>query len=902
MGTTHPPSLPGPHVPRPHLVQRALQHRITLLVAPAGYGKSSLLAEVMRSSPGRFGWHQLTEADRMSDRLLEHLAAALMAPRPWRGGVAALCQWAAEQGRPAGLVLDGVEQLAGAAEALNLLGALLSAAPPALRLLLAGRALPEIPGLARLRLSPEVAEIGARELLFTEAESAAYLSQAASGSAAGELAGGWPAALRFLGRLHEPDWTEFRGYLESEVEADLPPEERRWLRDLAVLTEWSPQGCSRILDRTDGERLLRGWERRLPVDRQGRVHGLVQRYFAAQLSAEPERARALHRRAALWQAERGGLKEALGHALAAEDLGLSIPLLRQVGFHLLAEGQLAALETALDRVAAPVLERVPELLLHLGEALRRSGSPRQAGRWLRSAALGFAAEGDGGGLYRAFCRLALTHADLGEWSEMHAALQQIEAEVEGAAGRDRAEALRALGEYQLYLGQGEAAAAHFRESASLFLAHGDEEGAGAALIGLGAGALVTLGRLECALTALRDAQRLVGGSAACDALLAEVQILICLGQWVEAEVALQGATPGSRQQRALIAWLEARLALQRGDPEAAKRLKAEGDHLAATAEQRPVHRGPAALAGGWIALAEGRTAEALASGKQVIRLTSGGFPLLRLSAVRLLEAAEERVRRAGEAAGARTAGDRLRVECLGAFRLFHAEREVPISHWGRAQVRAVLQYLLLQPGFVAPRESLLEVFWPGEPPSQSRSRLRVALNRLRQALQPLGCSLEAGTEVIRLPRESIAEVDLLSFRLQLKSARELVRADPESALHHCRTAQAIYRGPLLADAFWPGLEEYRQLVHREFVALLQLWHEAALRANRTEEAIAALDHLLRLEPGDEEVACRLMRLLIQSGRRGDALRRYRQLARWLREELGIDPSAQTQALFRQALD
>lgn len=900
MGTVYPPSLPSPHVARPHLVKKALEQRVTLLLAPAGFGKSVLLAEVMQAAEGIFAWHEICEADRDADHLLESLARALMAPRPSTGGVAALCAWVAEHGPPAGLALDRVELLVGAPQAASLLGAFLIGAPPPLRLLLAGRALPAIPGWARLRLGAPVTEISARDLLFTEAESMAYLMQMNAGSAAEQLAGGWPAALRLLGRLPEPDLAEFFSYLESEVEGNLPAQERRQLRDLAILTDWTPQACNRLLNRTDGQQLLKGWERLLPVDRHGRVHGLMHRYFAARLSTEPERARAQHRKLSLWKSEEGELEEALAHALAAEDLGLSIPLLRQVGSRLLAEGQVEALESTLDQVPASVLERVPELLLQLGEVLRRSGSPRRAGRWLRAAAVGFAAEGDGGGLYRAFCRLALTHADLGEWSELQAALQQIEAEAEGVTGRDRAEALRALGEYQLYLGQGEAAAACFRESAALFRAHGDEEGAGATLTGLGAEALVALGSLEDALTALREAQGLVGGTAGCEALLAEVQILCCLGRWVEAEVLLGGATPGSLPQRALAAWLSSRLALQRGDLEGAKRLKAEGDQLAATAEQRPVHQGPAALAQGWIALAEGRMAEALASGKQVMRLT-GGFPLLRLAATRLIEAAEEQVRRAGEAAAGISAG-RLRVGCLGAFRLFHEEREVPVSHWGRAQVRAVLQFLLLQPGFAAPREALLETFWPGEPPSQSRSRLRVVLNRLRQALQPLGCALEAGTEVIRLPREAVAGVDLLAFRQRLTAARELVREEPEAALTHCRAGRALYGGPLLADAFWPGLEEHRQVVHREFLELLQLWQEAALRTNRTEEAIAALEHLLRLEPGEEEVARQLMRVLIQSGRRGDALRRYRHLARWLKEELGLDPSPQTQALFREALN
>jgi len=707
-------------LPRGHLLERIRGYRVALLTAPAGYGKSTLL----RQAAEGLLRHELCESDRNP----EHLRARLVDVGP-------------------GVILDGLERLAGAGESLRVLGEALAGGS---RFLLAGRIMPAIPGMAQLRLRGEVVELGPTDLLFTADESQAYLGLAKAPAEADRLACGWPAALRLLGRRGEPDWDELYDYIESEVMTLLPDEERRWLRDVGILTTPSPEAVGALLERPDGKRLLRRWERLLPVDRAGRIHPLLVRFLAARLSGEPERVRLLHRKMALWQSEQGELEAALPHALAAGDLGLSVPLLRQVGARLLDRAQVVELEALLDRVEAAVLERVPELLLQVGEVLRRSENPRRAARWLRLAAVGFASLADGGGLYRAFCRLALTHADLGEWSEMEAALQLIEAELSGATGRDRAEALRALGEHRFHLGQAEVAAAWLRESATLFLAHGDEEGANAAL--------------------------------------------------------------------------------------------------------RSLERGQASVA------------------------------------QRRLELA------------AAVAGSRLRVDCLGAFRVTYGEREVPVSHWGRAQVRTVLQYLLLQPGFAVPRESLLEAIWPGEAPHLSRSRLRVVLNRLRQALQQLGCALEAGTEVVRLPREAGIGLDLVAFRGHLAAARELVRREPEAALSHCRAGRELYRGPLLVDAFWPGVEEYRQAVARELIELLQVWEEAAMAVNRPDEAIGVLEYRLSLEPGQEEVGRRLMRLLIQAGRRPEALRYYREIARWLREELGLDPAPQTQALFRQALD
>ncbi|HYG57344.1 MAG TPA: BTAD domain-containing putative transcriptional regulator, partial [Symbiobacteriaceae bacterium] len=716
------------------------------------------------------------------------------------------------------------------------------------------------------------------------------------------LADGWPAALRLLGRLPEPGSAALSGYVAEQVIPALSPTDLEHLTDLAVVDDWSPQACTELLAVDGAERLLCTWERMLPVDRHGRIHPLVRRWFGARLAALPGRSRALHRRASLWKTEQGDLEAALSHAIAAADLGLAAPLLRRVSAGLLLEGRTEALDRLLEQVPDTVLELVPEMLLQVGEALRRGGSPGRAGRWLRIAVVGFAANREPGGLYRAFCRLALTHADLGEWTEVEAALQQVGAEAGDAAGLDRAEALRALAQYQVYLGQNQAAAAGFQEAAELFLAHGDAEGAGTALTGLGAEALVALERLPEALSALREAQRLVGGATACEALLAEVQILTCQRHWDGAQAVLKGAAPDGAPQRAAVAWLQAWLAHQRGDLHAVRRLKAEGDQQAAQAERSPALLGLAALTEGRIALAEGRLAVALACGRQTAQAAFRGFPLLRLCARLLVEAAEQAISGAGGTLVPKPPAGRLRVQCLGAFRLFAGEQEVPLSHWGRAQVRGLLQYLLLQPGFAAPREALLEAFWPDTMPEQSRARLRVGLNRLRQALQQLGCALEAGNDTIRLPGAAIGWADLLAFREHLGAARRLIREQPEAALECCRAGHLLYGGDLFGDASWPWLEQHRAQAYRDLLELLHLWQDAALRTGRTEEAISALEELLTVDPGQEEAVRRLMTLLIRAGRRGDAVRRYRELAQWLKEELGLDPAPETKELMRQALN
>lgn len=877
------PPLPIPHVPRPELAERLLPSRVTLLVAPAGYGKSVLLTEALRQPGAAAVCYLSAPADRQSERWPAELD---------------LARRLAAAGKPTLLALDGAEALLGDEAACAELARLIAAAPAHLRLIIAGRELPYLPAVAGLGLAGAVAELRAADLLFSAADSRALLEgMGAPVADVDAWAGGWPAALRLLGAKDGPDWEGLEAYLQTQVWPVLTADEAHLLADLCLLAPWSPALADRVLQRSDSAVMLRRWERALPVDRTGRLHPLVVRHLAAGSKADTLRRRTLQRRAALWHGEQGNAEAALRHALAAEDLGLALPLLRQVGERLLAAGRLEELQEQLESAAPAVLEAAPELLLKAGEALNRAGQPGRALRWLRIAAVGCAATGEAGGLYRVFCRLALTHADLGEWSAMQAALRHIEAEYDGAGGRDRAAALRALGEHQLYQGEFAAAAERLRAAAELFAEHGDREDAGDALTGLG-GALAALERWDEALQALEQAQSRLSGAAAFAALTAEVQILMLRRRWAEAETVIAAAAPGSRQQRALLLWLTAWLRLHQGCLDAARQLRADGELLLKDGDQTPLLQSIGLLTDGWLALAAGQPAAALAHGRQAARLVCRGWPLLNMIARKLTAAA---VAAAGRNT-ADTAHAGLRVECFGALRVWHQGREVPLSHWGRAQVRVILQCLLLRPGFAAARESLLETLWPEQPPSESRARLRVALNRLRQALSQLGCALETGPQLIRLRSDAGIWVDLLVFREHLAAARMLIREAPEDALEHCRAAQKLCRGNLLDDAFWFGVEVEREQVRREQAELFELWHTAALRTGYNEEAISALQAVVQLEPGHEEAAARLIQLLIASGRRGEAVQRYRDLARWLKRELALEPSLMTRALLQKVLD
>lgn len=807
---------------REPIIERLLGARAASLLAPAGFGKTTLLKQAAKAFRGPVVWWGA--GDLVDGPALDAPAAGL-------------------------LVLDDLHALAESPEACRRLDRLLAGAPAGLRIWLAGRFERPLAALARWKLAGELVEIGPAEL----------------------GAAGWPAAER-LGR--GPGWD---AYMADEVLGHLSAAQKEFLLGISPLERWSPEGCDWLLERIESCQELEQLDRLLPG--LTRPHPVLREWLLARLGRERPRYVRLMRRAALWESRQGESVRALTHALAAGDAGLTIPLLREVCERALQEGRLESVEHWLTQAPAPLLEALPDLLLRAGEALRRAGRPRRAVRWLQDAAVGFARSATDGGLLKALCHLSLVYGELGEWEEAEAALQQMEAELP-AAGREQAEVLLALAESDSLRGRFARAEKRFRQAAALFEAAGHAEGLGAALVGLGSRACVGLGRLEEALQELRRARGCLSGASACDALLAEARLLLLMGSWEEAERVLALVRPASPSQQAHLCWARAHLAAERANLPEAERLCQEGEACVELVDQTPGLEAAALAARGQL---EAYRSGSLLSLQQALHLAgSAGVPLVRESVRQLLQRLQSP-----------PADPPLRVQSFGPFRVLAGEREVPPTIWGRPQVRALLQYLLFQPGRAATREALLNAFWPDEPPEQSRARLRVVLNRLRRALGEMGAPLETSAGTVRLP--PAFQLDLEEFRAHLLAAR--AATDPEERILHCRRGRSLCSGELLPDAFWPEADLHRYRAQRELVELLQLWHEASLKLGRSEEAISTLEELVDLEPGREETVCALIRLLLKAGRRGDAVRRYRTLERWLREELGLSPSPQTRAVW-----
>jgi LuxR family transcriptional regulator, maltose regulon positive regulatory protein len=364
------PRLQAGFVPRGRLVSwvgEGLARGLLLICAPAGFGKTSLLADWARGGQSPVAWLSLDTGDNDPVRFWRHVVAALdrvepgvagrllpllgpPAPRSFDGLITALInELDAQPGESeVALVLDDYH-LIEAQPVHGSLAFLLEHRPPRLQLVLASRADPPLP-LARLRARGQLAELRAAELRFTRQEAAAVLREAAGPdlplpeAAVAALAArteGWVAGLQLAGLSlrGQPDVAGFvesfsgshryvLDFLTEEVLDRQPDEVRAFLLGTSVLDRLSGELCDAVTGRTGSQRLLEQVERSnlflIPLDEvRGwwRYHHLFADLLQARLREEqPGQVARLHRNAAAWYERQGLADDAIRHALAGGEM------------------------------------------------------------------------------------------------------------------------------------------------------------------------------------------------------------------------------------------------------------------------------------------------------------------------------------------------------------------------------------------------------------------------------------------------------------------------------------------------------------------------------------------------------------------------------------------------------
>jgi LuxR family maltose regulon positive regulatory protein len=426
-------------VTRPRLserLNRGGESKLTLVSAPAGFGKTTLVADWLATRPeNTTAWLSLDPGDNQAASFWPYSIAALRTAVPDVGAtalsllespkepiaavVATLLNELSPLPNHLVLVLDDYHVI-DAHEIHDGIALLLDHLPPQIHLVITTRADPPLP-LARLRARGELVEIRAADLRFTPEEAAAYLNEvmglnlgAAEVVALEARTEGWIAALQLaaLSIQGRDDVTGFIAgfagddryivdYLVEEVLRGQPEEIRSFLLDTSILDRLTGPLCDAVTAQAGGRARLEALDRAnlflVPLDdrRQWyRYHQLFADVLRARLQDEqPDRVLVLHRRASDWYERDGDRSEAIRHAMAGEDFERAADLI-ELAIPSMSQGrQEATLRSWLNALPDDLFEARPVLAvgwvamrLVRGEAEGVEARLLQAERWLEPGA------------------------------------------------------------------------------------------------------------------------------------------------------------------------------------------------------------------------------------------------------------------------------------------------------------------------------------------------------------------------------------------------------------------------------------------------------------------------------------------------------------------------------------
>ena len=503
-------------LPRPRLTKRLLDaknHRLTILQAGTGYGKSTAVS-ALANEPFSTIWYRLDAEDADPQLLLLHLVHGFREELPQMSDapVAMLEAWdsvsspgwmavvdvlVSELERilqaPTFLILDDVHLLNESSAPMRILDRLIGLAPHHLHVLLSSRYPLQLPTMLNWRVKGEVLEISQAELAFTPTEIDALFRQQYDYSLTLEQASllvnrieGWPIALHLIWQRLQRDGgatlpqalTQLSGsasdlfaYLTQEVLAQQAPDIQQFLRETAVLRQMTAASCDALRSANDSAEILQYLvERGLFVVNQGggqiRYHHLFRELLLNQLEAA--QALQLNRRAADYFIRLHEEEEAIYYYLQAKADEETAVIVDQIGREMVRVGRLETLAGWIGALSPVVLANHPMLLVYLGDIDRLHSRFDSALNWYKQAEERSRFRGDISDLGRALRGQARVYLDTVNATQAEELLKEALQLSDGEQDRaSRARLLELLAENLLNSGRTEEAGTYQAQAREL---------------------------------------------------------------------------------------------------------------------------------------------------------------------------------------------------------------------------------------------------------------------------------------------------------------------------------------------------------------------------------------------------------------------------------------------------
>ncbi len=428
------PPLHASLVPRPGLIARLdeglrMGRQTTLVSAPAGFGKTTLVSAWVAEADRPSAWLSLDEGDNDAVRFLSYFVAALQKVDPQIGRSMQSLWQSPEPAQPEALWIALANDIAVTPHPLLMvvddyhvihsmqihqqLASLLDHLPQQMHLVILTREDPPLP-LSRLRARGQMSEVRQADLRFSLQEAALFLNAnmglgltpddvaVLEARTEGWIAGLQLAALSMRQTDDIPGFVQsFAGsnryildYLTDEVIERQPPDVREFLLQTSILERLSAPLCDAVTGRDNSHGILLALEQGnlflIPLDESRqwyRYHSLFAELLRHRLRTEvgAEATKMLHQRARQWYAEHGSLEEAIRHALAAEDWQQAAALINVESSTMLNRGEVATLLRWMGSLPEEVIRANPQLCCDYAWPLVLSGQIKAGKSYLHVA-------------------------------------------------------------------------------------------------------------------------------------------------------------------------------------------------------------------------------------------------------------------------------------------------------------------------------------------------------------------------------------------------------------------------------------------------------------------------------------------------------------------------------------
>ena len=247
----------------------------------------------------------------------------------------------------------------------------------------------------------------------------------------------------------------------------------------------------------------------------------------------------------------------------------------------------------------------------------------------------------------------------------------------------------------------------------------------------------------------------------------------------------------------------------------------------------------------------------------------------------------------------------LRIYLTGRIAIEHGPALVEERHLAGRQGRLAFAFLVSERHRPVSKQQLIDVIWPGSPPPELESALSAILSKLRTAFKKAGIesaevAVLSGTVQLRLPAD--VWIDLEHAANTTDEAEGAVRTgDTRGAWSRAVTVVIIARRPFLPGEEAPWIEARRARLRAMLVRGLQILSELSATNGEATLGVQYAAEAIEIEPFQESGYRRLMRLHAQMGNRAEALLVFGKCRELLRDELGADPSKETEETFLEIL-